>query len=166
MLQIHLSDNLLFFSKLLALDIISSFPTFSDNGGILWENFQNIQQLPGCMLREVRARSQDRISIFILVSIFMLSGDNEIFLKLIYFIKRSQDYHSFYFRGNKQWRDWESSPLGSRRSVLVICKNLGKRFNLWITWKMKWVKQMISTATSRFNILWPYLSKCPLYHIF
>lgn len=36
---------------------------------------------------------------------------------------------------------------------LVICKNLGKRFNLWITWKMKWVKQMISTATSRFNIL-------------
>lgn len=105
MLQIHLSDNLLFFSKLLALYIISYFPTFSDNGGILRENFQNIQQLPGYMLRELGARSQDRISIFILVSIFMLSGDNEIFLKLIYFIKRSQDYHSFYFRGNKQWRD-------------------------------------------------------------
>lgn len=53
MLRIHLSDNLLLFSKLLSLVRISYFQTFSDNGGILRENFQSMQRLPGLILREL-----------------------------------------------------------------------------------------------------------------
>lgn len=85
---IHLSDNLLFFSKLLTLYRISYFQIINDNGDILREKFQSMQWLPGLILRErtLWARSQDRISIFIPLSIFMLNGDNEIFLTLIYFI--------------------------------------------------------------------------------
>lgn len=102
MQRIHLSDNLLFFSKLVPLYRISSLQIFSDNGDILREKFQRMQWLPGLILEErtLWARSQDGISIFIPVSIFMLNGDNEIFLILICFIKRSQDYHSFHFQGN------------------------------------------------------------------
>lgn len=53
MLWIHLSDDILRFSKLLPLVRISYFQTFSDNSGSLRENFQSIQRLPGLILREL-----------------------------------------------------------------------------------------------------------------
>lgn len=53
MYWIHLSDNLFFFSKLLPFYRVSHFQIFSDNGGILQENFQSLQKLPGLILREL-----------------------------------------------------------------------------------------------------------------
>lgn len=47
---------------------------------------QSSQQLPELKFGEFGTRSQERISIFIPGSIFMLSGDNEISLKFTYFI--------------------------------------------------------------------------------